>query len=107
MTLQAELRLAAAGVLRVRPESIDRRAPLARYGLDSLNAVELATAISSIAGRDFPDELLVDCSSLAAIEDYLAAKRRLFEEFDASLRYRLKQRRYLRDLARETQSHGA
>jgi thioester reductase-like protein len=73
MTLQAELRLAAAGVLRVRPESIDRRAPLARYGLDSLNAVELATAISSIAGRDFPDELLVDCSSLAAIEDYLAA----------------------------------
>ena len=73
MTLQAELRAAAAGVLRVRPESIDPCAPLARYGLDSLNAVELATAISSIAGRDFPDELLVDCSSLAAIEDYLAA----------------------------------
>ena len=40
-TLQAELRLAAAGVLRVRPESIDRRAPLARYGLDSLNAISL------------------------------------------------------------------
>jgi len=73
MTLQAELRRAAASVLRVRPESIDPGAPLARYGLDSLNAVELATAISSIAGRDFPDELLVDCSSLAAIEDYLAA----------------------------------
>jgi hypothetical protein len=33
--------------------------------------------------------------------------RRLFEEFDASVRYRLKQRRYLRDLARASQSHGA
>ncbi len=30
--------------------------------------------------------------------------RRLFEELDAGLRYRLKQRRYLRDLARDAQS---
>ena len=72
MSLQSELRKAAARVLRLRPESIELGAPLTRYGLDSLNALELAAAVSEIADREFSDELLVDYSSIAAIADYLA-----------------------------------
>ena len=85
LTLQTQLRAAAAGVLRVRPESIDPHTPLARYGLDSLNAVELATTISGIAGRDFADELLVDYPNLAAIEKYLIVGERGASPLDLML----------------------
>ena len=69
--LEAQVRRAAARVLRVPSARIEREAPLARYGLDSLSSVELAAALAEIAGREFSDELLVEHASVAAIACYL------------------------------------
>lgn len=74
MTLEFQVRSAAARVLRLPPAGIERDAPLTRYGLDSLSSVELAAALGAIVGREVPDELLVEHSSLAAITAYLEGR---------------------------------
>lgn len=71
VTLEAEVRGAAARVLRLPPTRIESDAPLTRYGLDSLSSVELAAALAGIVGREFSEEVLVEHSSLAAIIAYL------------------------------------
>src|SRR5688572_31289264 len=69
--VEARVREAAACCLRVAAADIDPDAPLTRYGLDSLNAVELAAALAESTGRDVCTEALLDYSSLSALTAYL------------------------------------
>lgn len=69
----AWLRAEAAACLRLPAREIDAQAPLTRYGLDSLSAVELACAIGKRLGGDVPESLLYDCPDLASLARYLAA----------------------------------
>lgn len=57
----------AARCLRVDPERIDPSAPLARYGLDSLSALELATAIGDVIGIEIGEDLLLDSPSIRSL----------------------------------------
>ena len=55
---------AAAKCLRRAPESIDPHAPLARYGLDSLSALELCVAIEEATGIEIGEDDLADSPSI-------------------------------------------
>jgi thioester reductase-like protein len=57
-----------AECLKVPADSIDRSAPLARYGLDSLAAVQLTNRIATKLNRPVPDTLLLHYPSVDAIE---------------------------------------
>src|SRR5690606_34095753 len=65
--LEPTLIAAAARCLRVKPEDIDPRAPLARYGLDSLSALELATAIGDALGIEVAEDWLLDSPSIRSL----------------------------------------
>lgn len=54
----------AARCLRMPPESIDPSAPLTRYGLDSLTALEFAVAVTEVTGVDLPEDLLFEAPSI-------------------------------------------
>ncbi|WP_301102793.1 thioester reductase domain-containing protein [Propionivibrio sp.] len=60
-----------AQCLKVPVGTLDAKASLTRYGMDSLAAVEIATAIGAALECDMPDTLLIDCPSIAALERYL------------------------------------
>lgn len=62
-----------AECLKVPPGSIDRRVPLARYGLDSLAAIELMIGISTKLQSPVPDALLLHYPSIDALELFLQA----------------------------------
>jgi thioester reductase-like protein len=53
-----------ARCLRIAPYELDPTAPLARYGLDSLNALELSVALSEATGLEVPEDLFLDSPSL-------------------------------------------
>lgn len=55
--------------LRLPPDTIDRRDPFARYGVDSLVAAELAVALEEWVGHPLPPTLFWDVPSLEAIAD--------------------------------------
>ena len=63
----------AAKCLRVTPESIDPQAPLARYGLDSLSALELCVALSEATGLDVGEDDLLAAPSVHALAQRLGA----------------------------------
>ena len=63
-SLEPTLIAVAARCLRVRPEGISPAAPLARYGLDSLNAVELSAAIGDATGIEVGEDWLLDAPSI-------------------------------------------
>jgi len=65
------LRAIAARCLDLPPESIDPAAPLTRYGLDSLNAVELAVAIAEATGIRVEEELLIEAPSIEGLARHL------------------------------------
>lgn len=57
----------AAEYLSIPPEELDPHTPLSRYGLDSLAAAELTTALSAALGRELRDTLLFECPDLASL----------------------------------------
>lgn len=61
--LVAEL---VAGIVRVPPEQLDRRRPLADLGMDSLMAIELRTAVESRFGFDVP---IIELTSAGNVRD--------------------------------------
>ena len=60
-----------AECLKVSPSCIDRHVPLARYGLDSLAAIQLMIGISTKLQSPVPDALLLHYPSLDALELFL------------------------------------
>ena len=62
-----------AECLKVSAGSIDRSVPLARYGLDSLAAIQLTTRISAKLQRPVLDSLLLHYPSIDALELFLQA----------------------------------
>jgi len=60
-----------ADCLKLPVEELDPTVPLSRYGLDSLAAVQLTTAIGSELDRDLPDDLLLDHPDIASLQQYL------------------------------------
>ncbi|RKI08338.1 amino acid adenylation domain-containing protein, partial [Corallococcus praedator] len=73
--LEAWLRDVVARHLRVRREELDLQAPVTRYGLDSLAAVELAHEVSTGTGLTVPMELLLQGPSIASLARQLVALR--------------------------------
>jgi acyl-CoA synthetase (AMP-forming)/AMP-acid ligase II/acyl carrier protein len=69
------VRLFAAG-MNVPPTEIDPAEPFARYGLDSLTAVNLLLDITAVSG-DLPQTVLWDYPTLDALARYLAEDRGL------------------------------
>jgi thioester reductase-like protein len=61
--------------LRVSAREIDPNVPLVRYGMDSLAAIQLTTAISAELRRDVPDELLLDCPDIRSLQSYVISAR--------------------------------
>ena len=65
----------ASECLGVPADEIDVRAPLSRYGLDSLTAVELTAALATELGRELPDSVLLEYPDIESLERFLAAGR--------------------------------
>jgi amino acid adenylation domain-containing protein len=61
------LRHQVAAKLNLRVADVDPQEPLARYGLDSLTAVELAHEIETTHGIDLPLSILLESPSLATL----------------------------------------
>lgn len=62
--LEPTLIAVAARCLRIPPQSIDPSAPLTRYGLDSLTALEFVVAVTEATGLDLPEDLLFEAPSI-------------------------------------------
>ena len=63
----------AAGVLVLDAnQTLDPRRPLREYGLDSLMALDLSTALSRLIGRKLPATLVYEQPTAEAIASYLA-----------------------------------
>lgn len=58
--------------LRIDPEKLDPREPLARYGLDSLSAVQTAGELESWLGRPVSPVLIYDHPTIESLACYLA-----------------------------------
>jgi thioester reductase-like protein len=69
------LKAKVAECLNVPAREIDVSAPLTRYGMDSLAAVEITTAIAVALGCKVPESLLWDRPSVESLEHYMAAVR--------------------------------
>ena len=63
----------AAKCLRIPPDRIDPSAPLVRYGLDSLSALELCVALGEATGIAVAEEDLLDAPSIRALAQRLVA----------------------------------
>jgi thioester reductase-like protein len=63
-SLEPTLIAVAARCQRVNPAGNNPHAPLARYGLDSLSAVELGTAIGDAIGVEVSEDWLLDSPSI-------------------------------------------
>lgn len=66
-SLEPTLIAVAARCLRVNPARINPHAPLARYGLDSLSALELGTAIGDAIGVEVGEDWLLDSPSIRSL----------------------------------------
>ena len=60
--------------LRVNPRNVDIQAPFARYGMDSIQAVNLAADLESWLGREFSPTLAYDYPTIDALARYLAGE---------------------------------
>lgn len=61
-----------ADCLKLPAQELDKAVPLSRYGLDSLAAVQLTTALGGELNLDLPDDLLLDHPDIASLEDFVA-----------------------------------
>ncbi|MEZ5907883.1 MAG: SDR family NAD(P)-dependent oxidoreductase [Hyphomicrobiaceae bacterium] len=66
-------RQAIARVLRLAPETLDEREPLARRGLDSLSSFELRNRLEATAAMPIPLPRFSRAASLGALADLLVA----------------------------------
>ncbi len=57
--------------LKLPPSELKPEVPLTRYGLDSLAAVEIATAIAGRLGREVPETLLFDHPDIRSLARYI------------------------------------
>jgi amino acid adenylation domain-containing protein len=73
--ITAWLRAKLAARLGVKPESIDPDQPIARYGLDSLAAIEIAHSLEAAFGIHLPLASLLDSRSLAQAASSLDASK--------------------------------
>ena len=63
----------AAGALALDPSQVlDQRRPLREYGLDSLMALDLASALSRLSGHKMPATLVYEHPTVEALSAYLA-----------------------------------
>ncbi|MBV9708102.1 MAG: acyltransferase domain-containing protein, partial [Chloroflexi bacterium] len=62
-----------AEVLHIKRTEIEVREPLALYGMDSVQAVTIATELEAWLGREIPVTLAYDYPSIEAIASHLAA----------------------------------
>ncbi len=60
--------------LRVNQRDIDTRAPLAYYGMDSVQAVGLSADLETLFGREVPPTLAYDYPTIDALARYLAGE---------------------------------
>ena len=59
--------------LRVDPEDVDPEVPFIRYGLDSVQMVEIAEALSTWLGIELPATLLWDYPTLRTMAEHLSS----------------------------------
>jgi acyl-CoA synthetase (AMP-forming)/AMP-acid ligase II/3-oxoacyl-(acyl-carrier-protein) synthase/acyl carrier protein len=69
-----------AGKLKTEPSSLDRQAPFAQFGLDSLDAVRLSGELGSWLNRRLSPTLIYDYPSIAALAAHLTSSRAGGEE---------------------------
>ena len=81
-SLEPTLIAIAARCLRMNPASINPQAPLARYGLDSLSAVELGTAIGDAIGVEVSEDWLLDSPSIRKLAQRVLARAAPRDEQD-------------------------
>ncbi len=60
--------------LRINQRDIDIRAPLAYYGMDSVQAVSLSADLETLLGREVPPTLAYDYPTIDALARYLAGE---------------------------------
>src|SRR5439155_5393110 len=65
--------------LRVTADALDPRQPLARYGLDSLTAVQLAGELERWLGRPLSPVLVYDHPTIDDLARHLSGERRTLE----------------------------
>jgi 8-amino-7-oxononanoate synthase len=70
-TIQAWLIAQIAKQLKVEANTIDVQAPLTRYGLDSLAAVNISYELETWLGRQFPPTLVYDHPTIESLARYL------------------------------------
>lgn len=70
-TVDVWLHKMVAGCLKVDWLEIEQNVPLVRYGLDSLGAVQLTTAIESMLQCKVPETLLLACPDLKSLEVFI------------------------------------
>jgi thioester reductase-like protein len=63
-----------ADFLKIDPQAMDPKTPLALYGLDSVGSVELVAALEEAFGRELPEWLLLDHPDLDALVRALDAE---------------------------------
>jgi len=73
-TIQSWLVTQIAERLRVNPHDIDMHAPLAYYGMDSVQAVGLSADLETLLGREVPPTLAYDYPTIDALARYLAGE---------------------------------
>jgi myxalamid-type polyketide synthase MxaE and MxaD len=71
LALQALLADRVAAVLGMSPAALDAEVPLQTYGMDSLMAMELRTAVGTMLGVTLPGTLLFDYPSVSALARHL------------------------------------
>jgi acyl carrier protein len=72
VVLASVLDQAAAALALSARQTLDPRRPLREYGLDSLMALDLATALGRLLGRKLPATLVYEHPTAEALTTYLA-----------------------------------
>ncbi len=73
-SVREQILTALSSCLRVRSSEIDPRQPFARYGMDSMSAVLLASTLGDALDRPLPPTLVYDHPTVDALERFLAGK---------------------------------
>ncbi|CAN5134442.1 hypothetical protein BH11PSE11_BH11PSE11_04980 [soil metagenome] len=83
------VRRQAATILSLPEATLKTQRPLNEYGLDSLMAVELRNALSTLADSRLPSSLLFDYPNIEALANFLAERMDLLSHAHASDRQSL------------------
>ena len=76
--IAAWLAARVAGPLGIRPEEVDRRRPLAGFGIGSIQAVRMAAELEEWLGRKLNPTLVYDYPTIDALADFLGVARGLW-----------------------------